>query len=91
MPTYIIEREIPGIGSWSAEQRQAVSRKSLAVLRALGSEIQWRESYVTGDKLYCVYIAPNEQLIRAHAERGRFPANRIAEIGNTLDPTTAEG
>ena len=91
MPKYIIERDIRGVGSWSAEQRQAVSRKSVEVLRGLGSEIQWLESYATPDKLYCVYIAPSEELIRAHAERGRFPANRISEIRSTLDPTTAEG
>ena len=91
MPKYVIEREIPGIGQWPADKRRAASRKSVEVLHSLGSQIQWLESYVTGDRLYCVYIAPNEDLIRSHAARGGFPANRISEVTATMDPTTAEG
>jgi hypothetical protein len=90
MPKYIIEREIPGLGKFSPEEFQAASQKSCGVLRAMGPEIQWLESFVTADKLYCVYIAPNEQAAREHAERGGFPANRISAIVRTIDPTTAE-
>ena len=90
MPKYVIEREIPGIGSWPAEKLQAASRKSVDVLRDLGTEIQWLESYVTGDRLYCVYIAPSEDLIRAHATKGGFPATRISRVTTRIDPTTAE-
>ena len=90
MPKYIIEREIPGAGKLSAAELKAVSQKSCAVLRKLGPQIQWLESFVTGDKIYCVYIAPNEQLIREHAQQGGFPANRISEIKTTISPTTAE-
>ncbi len=91
MPRYIIEREIPGAGSLSADQLTAVSQKSCSVLRNLGPEIQWVESYVTGDKVYCIYIAPNEELIREHAKQGGFPANRISEVKRRIDPTTSEG
>ncbi len=91
MPRYIIEREIPGAGSLSADQLTAVSQKSCSVLRNLGPEIQWVESYVTGDKIYCIYIAPNEELIREHAKQGGFPANRISEVKRRIDPTTSEG
>ena len=91
MPKYVIEREIPGVGSWPSEKLQAASRKSVEVLRQLGPEIQWLESYVTADRLYCVYIAPGEALIRAHAEKGGFPANRISRVAAEIDPTTAEG
>lgn len=90
MPTYIVEREIPGAGAWSAEQRQKVAEKSNGVLRELGPDIQWVESYVTGDTVYCVYRAPSEELIRKHASIGGFPVNRIVEIKGMLDPTSAE-
>jgi len=91
MPKYMIEREIPGAGKLSAEQLQAVSQKSCGVLQNLGPQIQWVQSFVTGDKVYCIYIAPSEELIRQHAKQGGFPANRIVEIKATIDPTTAEG
>ncbi len=90
MPKYVIEREIPGAGNLSAEQLHAISQKSCAVLSKLGPQIQWVESYVTGDKVYCLYIAPNEKLIREHAQQGGFPANRISEVKSVIDPTTAE-
>jgi len=90
MPKYIIEREIPGLDKLSPEELRAVSQKSCAVLRGLGPQIQWLESFVTNDKLYCVYIAPNAELVREHAVKGGFPANRIAEIKTVIDPTTAE-
>ena len=90
MPKYLVEREIPGAGGWSGPDRQKVSQKSVGVLTQMGPQIQWVESYVTGDKVYCVYIAPSEDTIREHARRGGFPANRIAEIKSTMDPTTAE-
>jgi hypothetical protein len=90
MPKYLIERDIPGAGSLSQQQLQGVSEKSCSVLRNLGPEIQWVHSYVTGDKIYCVYIAPNEQIVREHARLGGFPANLISEIKSVIDPTTAE-
>jgi cell division inhibitor SulA len=90
MPKFVIEREIPGAGAWSADQLQKASQKSRAVLEELGPQIQWLTSYVTGDRLYCVYIAPGEDLIREHARRGGFPANRISKVSATIDPTTAE-
>jgi hypothetical protein len=90
MPKFVIEREIPGVGSLSAEQLQAVSQKSCSVLRNLGPEIQWLQSYVTGDKIYCIYIAPNEELVREHAAQGGFPANSVARVLHVIDPTTAE-
>jgi len=90
MPKYVIEREIPGAGSLTAMELQGVSQTSCDVLRKLGPEIQWVHSYVTGDKVYCIYVAPNEELIREHAQQGGFPANRISEITTTIDPTTAE-
>jgi hypothetical protein len=90
MPKYVIERELPGAGQLSAQQLQAVSQTSCGVLRKLGPEIQWVHSYVTQDKIYCIYIAPNEALVREHATQGGFPANRISEITSTIDPTTAE-
>lgn len=90
MPKYVIEREIPGVGGSTAEALQAVSQTSCSVLNELGPQIQWIESYVTDDKIYCVYIAPNEEMIREHAKRGGFPANRISEIRSMIDPTTAE-
>ena len=91
MPKYVIEREIPGLGDWSDEQLHAASQTSCNVLNDLGPRIQWLHSFVTNDKLYCVYIAPNEEIIREHATRGGFPANKISEVKTMIDPTTAEG
>ena len=90
MPKYVIEREIPGAGKLSREQLQAISQKSCGVLSNLGPQIQWVESYVMDDRVYCVYIAANEELIREHARQGGFPANRISEVRAIIDPTTAE-
>jgi hypothetical protein len=90
MPKYMIEREIPGAGNMTPQDLQAVSQTSCGVLQKLGPQIQWVQSYVTGDKIYCVYIAPSEDLIREHAQQGGFPANRISEIKSVIDPTTAE-
>ena len=90
MPKFVIEREIPGLGDMSAQQVQAVSEKSCCVLRNLGPQIQWLHSYATENKLYCIYIAPDEEIIREHARQGGFPANHIAKILKTIDPTTAE-
>lgn len=90
MPKYVIEREIPGAGNLSAEQLHAISQKSCGVLSKMGPQIQWVESYVTDNKIYCIYIAPNEDMIREHAQQGGFPANRISEIRWMIDPTTAE-
>lgn len=90
MPKYIIEREIPGAGSLSKEQLRAIAQKSCSVLSGMGPQIQWLQSYVTGDKVYCVYIAPDERAVREHAKQGDFPANRICEIKDVIDPTTAE-
>ncbi len=89
MPKYVIEREIPGAGKMTPEQLKAVSQTSCGVLRQLGPEIQWDHSYVTDDKIYCVYIAPDEKLIREHATKGGFPANKISEVRTIIDPTTA--
>jgi hypothetical protein len=90
MPRYIIERDIPNAGKLSGGDLQGISAQSCAVLNKLGPSIQWVQSYVTDDKIYCVYIAPNEALIREHARLGGFPANRISEVRGTIDPTTAE-
>jgi len=90
MPKYVIERNIPGAGKLSAQELQAISQKSCGVLRGMGPQIQWLESYVTDEKIYCVYIAPNEQMVREHARQGGFPANRVSEIRSVIDPTTAE-
>lgn len=90
MPKYVIEREIPGAGQLSQSELQEVAQTSSNVLRSLGPQIQWVQSYVTGDKIYCIYIAPNEEMIREHAKQGGFPANRISEIKSVIDPTTAE-
>jgi hypothetical protein len=90
MPKYVIEREIPDAGKLSAEQLQAISQKSCGVLENLGPKIQWVQSYVTDDKIYCVYIAPNEEMVREHAKQGGFPANRVSQIRQVIDPTTAE-
>ena len=91
MPKYVIEREIPGVGDTPADALKAVSQTSCNVLQELGPQIQWVHSYVTGDKIYCVYISPNEDLIREHATRGGFPAKSVSEIKTIIDPTTAEG
>ena len=90
MPKYIIEREIPDAGSLTAQDLQGISQKSCGILTDMGPTIQWVESYVTDDKVYCVYIAPDEAAIRAHAEQGGFPVNRISQIRTMIDPTTAE-
>lgn len=90
MPKYVIERDIPGAGKLPPEQIQAISQKSCSVLRNLGPQIQWLHSYVTDDKIYCVYIAPSEELIREHARQGGFPANRISAVRQMIDPTSAE-
>ncbi|MGA2016581.1 MAG: DUF4242 domain-containing protein [Opitutaceae bacterium] len=90
MPKYVIEREIPGAGKLTGDQLHAVSQKSCAVLMKLGPQIQWVESYVTDDKIYCVYIAPSESLVREHAKQGGFPANRVSEVRRIIDPTTSE-
>ncbi len=91
MPRYIIEREIPGAGKLSADELQAISAKSCSVLQSLGPSIQWIESYVTDDKVYCVYVAPTEDLVRLHARQGGFPANKVSRVHNVISPTTAEG
>lgn len=90
MPKYVIEREIPGAGNLSPQELQSVSQTSCNVLRKMGPDIQWVQSYVTGDKVYCIYIAPNEEMIREHAREGGFPANSISEIKTIIDPTTSE-
>jgi cell division inhibitor SulA len=90
MPKYVIEREVPGAGKMTPDQLTAISQTSCGVLRKLGSEIQWVNSYVTDDKIYCVYIAPNEEMIREHARQGGFPANRVSQVRAGIDPTTAE-
>ncbi|HYP00477.1 MAG TPA: DUF4242 domain-containing protein [Pyrinomonadaceae bacterium] len=91
MPKYVIEREFPEAGKLTGDALQAISQKSCGVLNNLGPQIQWVQSYVTDDKIYCVYIAPNEEMVREHATQGGFPANRISEIRSVIDPTTAEG
>lgn len=90
MPKYVIEREIPGAGKLTAEQLKAISQTSCGVLSKMGPSIQWVQSYVTGDKIYCVYIAPSEAMVREHASQGGFPANAVNEIATIIDPTTAE-
>ena len=90
MPKYVIEREIPGVGKLAASELKAVSQKSCGVLSKMGPQIQWLQSYVTDDKIYCVYIAPNEEAVREHAAQGGFPANKISEVKAVIDPTTAE-
>jgi hypothetical protein len=90
MPKFVIEREIAGAGKLSEAELQGISQKSCGVLRELGPRVQWVQSYVTDDKIYCVYIAPDEASVRKHAELGGFPANRISEIRSVIDPTTAE-
>jgi hypothetical protein len=90
MPKYVIERAIPGIGAAKAAELQAISQKSCGVLQELGPEVQWVHSYVTGDKVYCVYNAANEELVREHTRRGGFPANSVSRVLAVIDPTTAE-
>ena len=90
MPQYLIERNIPGAGKLTSAELKAISQKSCSVLNQLGPKIQWVHSYVTGDQIYCVYRAPNEEMVREHARQGSFPANRVSEIKVTIDPTTAE-
>lgn len=90
MPKYVIEREIPGAGKLSPEQLKAISQTSCGVLSKMGPEIQWVQSYVTPDKIYCVYNAPNEEMVREHAKQGGFPANSVSEVATIIDPTTAE-
>ena len=90
MPKFVIEREIPGAGKLSAAELKAISQKSCSVLSSLGPQIQWVQSYVTGDKIYWVYNAPNEEMVRRHAKEGGFPANKVARVATIIDPTTAE-
>lgn len=90
MPKYVIEREIEGVGSSPADALRTISQASCKVLDELGTSIQWVQSYVTDDKIYCIYIAPNEGIVRKHAEKGEFPADRISEVRSIIDPTTAE-
>jgi hypothetical protein len=90
MPKYVIEREIPGAGKLSPAELQGISQKSCSVLEKLGPQVQWLQSYVTDDKIYCVYIAPNEAAIREHASQGGFPANKISRVRTVIDPTSSE-
>lgn len=90
MPEYVIEREMPGVGKLGQDDLKAASQTSCSVLRDLGPQIQWVQSYVTDNKIYCVYRAPNEEIIREHAQRGGFPANKISQVRSTISPTTAE-
>jgi len=90
MPKYVIERDIPGAGKLSAQDLHAISQKSCGVLSRMGPQIQWVQSYVTDDKVYCVYVAPNEEAVREHARQGGFPANRVSRVMSVIDPTTAE-
>lgn len=90
MPKFVIERELPGAGSLSPQELNAISQKSCGVLSKMGPQIQWVHSYVTQDKIYCIYIAPDEKAVREHATQGGFPANRVSEIKTMIDPTTAE-
>jgi uncharacterized protein DUF4242 len=90
MPKFVIEREIPNAGKLSPEELRGISQKSCGVLRNLGPQIQWVQSYVTDEKVYCVYIAPNKEMVQEHAKQGGFPANRISEVKSVIDPTTAE-
>ncbi|OFX24086.1 MAG: hypothetical protein A2V77_03365 [Anaeromyxobacter sp. RBG_16_69_14] len=90
MPKYVIEREIPGAGKLTPQDLKSISQKSCSVLNKLGPQIQWVQSYVTGDKVYCIYIAPNKELVLEHARQGGFPANVVAEVKTLIDPTTAE-
>lgn len=90
MPKYVIEREIPGAGKLSPQELTGISQKSCGVLSQMGPQIQWVQSYVTDDKIYCVYIAPNEKMVREHAQKGGFPADLVSEVSSVIDPTSAE-
>ena len=90
MPKYVIEREIPGAGKLTAEQLKGISQTSCGVLNKMGTQIQWVQSYVTDDKIYCIYNAPNEEMVREHAQQGGFPANSVSKVSVIIDPTTAE-
>lgn len=90
MPRYVIERELPNAGRLSAEELRAISQRSCSVLNQMGPQIQWVHSYVTDEKIYCVYVAPNEEMVREHARKGGFPANRVAAVKTIIDPTTSE-
>lgn len=90
MPKFVIEREIPGAGTLSPQELQAISQKSCGILNGMGPQVQWVQSYVTDDKVYCVYIAPDEEAVREHARQGEFPANKISQVRSIIDPTTAE-
>jgi len=90
MPKFVIEREIPGAGKLTADQLHAISQKSCSVLQSMGPQIQWLQSYVTDNKIYCVYIAPDEATVREHAKQGGFPANSVAQVRSVIDPTTSE-
>ncbi len=90
MPKFVIEREIPGAGELSLQELRAISQKSCGVLKAMGPQIQWLQSYVTDDKIYCVYVAPDEEAVREHARQGGFPANQVSRVRSVIDPTTAE-
>jgi len=90
MPKYVIERNLPGAGKLKPEELQAISQKSCGVIRNIGPQIQWVESFVTADKIYCIYMAPDEVTVRQHAQQGGFPANHVAEVKSRIDPTTAE-
>ncbi len=91
MPKFVIEREIPGAGNLSVKELQGISQKSCGVLREMGTQIQWVQSYVTDDKIYCIYIAENEEMVREHAQKGGFPANLVSEVKSVIDPITSEG
>ncbi|MGH9411821.1 MAG: DUF4242 domain-containing protein [Vicinamibacterales bacterium] len=90
MPRFVIEREIPGAGKLSADEVHAIAQKSCAVLNSMGPQIQWVESFVTDDKIYCIYLAPDEASVRQHAQQGGFPANRVSQVRRVIDPTTSE-
>jgi hypothetical protein len=90
MPKFVIERDIPGAGKLSPDQLHAISQKSCSVLQEMGPRIQWVESYVTDDRIYCVYIAPDEETVRQHAQKGGFPANRVSQVRSMIDPTSSE-
>lgn len=90
MPKYVIEREIPGAGKLTSDQLKGISQTSCGVLSNMGPQIQWVQSYVAGDKIYCIYIAPNEEMVREHAKQGGFPANLVSEVATIIDPTTSE-
>lgn len=90
MPRYVIERDIPNAGKLSPQELQAISQKSCGILHKLGPQVQWVESFVTDDKIYCIYIAPNEEMVLEHARQGGFPANQVSEIKHIIDPTSAE-